>query len=180
MGTQKVPGIILLHWNGTTYENAFLITFKVGSLRARTHTNTHIHTHTHCCIDSGVVGSADGRFLSESSGVRPSHSIWCPPWLRNFSSKSHSEQDPENVVVGWWRNRQCAARCGIMKEKPPSLSATCRTASSEPHRATSVKLARRNKLMGAPNSRCQRSPGTFWLLLVFFALLSSLSKNISI
>ena len=31
--------------NGWTYDNAYLITFKVGPLHACTHTHTHTHTH---------------------------------------------------------------------------------------------------------------------------------------
>jgi len=39
-GSQKVPGIIVLYCNGRTYDNAYLIAFKVGPLL------THTHTHT--------------------------------------------------------------------------------------------------------------------------------------
>jgi hypothetical protein len=34
MVSQKVLGMVVLHWNGKTYGNAYLITFKVGLLRA--------------------------------------------------------------------------------------------------------------------------------------------------
>jgi len=78
------------------------------------------HTHT-CSIYPAIVGSTGGRLLLESSGVRSSPSIWCPPWLRNgypwglFSeygtAKSHSERDPEITVVGWWQ--ECFSRRGI-------------------------------------------------------------------
>jgi len=46
---------------------------------------TLAHTHT-CSIDPAILGSNGGRLLLESSGVWPSHSIWCPPWLRNAST----------------------------------------------------------------------------------------------
>jgi hypothetical protein len=41
--SQKVPGMLVLHRNGTTYGNAYLITFKVGPL------HTHfLHQSYHC------------------------------------------------------------------------------------------------------------------------------------
>jgi hypothetical protein len=43
MGSQKVPGIVVLHCR--TNGDAYLITFKVGPLRTREHTHTHTHTH---------------------------------------------------------------------------------------------------------------------------------------
>jgi len=36
-GSQKVPGNVVWHCNGRTYDNAYLITFKAGLLRAHTH-----------------------------------------------------------------------------------------------------------------------------------------------
>jgi hypothetical protein len=38
MDSQKVPGMVALYCNGTTYVNAYPNTFKVGPL----HTHTHI------------------------------------------------------------------------------------------------------------------------------------------
>ena len=35
-GSHKVPGIVVQHSNGRTYDNAYLITFKVGPLRTHT------------------------------------------------------------------------------------------------------------------------------------------------
>jgi hypothetical protein len=35
-GSQKVPRVVVLHWNGMTYSNAYLITFKVGPLCTHT------------------------------------------------------------------------------------------------------------------------------------------------
>ena len=63
-GTQKVLGMVVLHCNGRTYGNAYLITFKVEPLG----------THT-CSFDPAIVGSTGGRLLLEPTGVRPSHSI---------------------------------------------------------------------------------------------------------
>jgi hypothetical protein len=34
MGSQKVPGMVILRSNGRTYGNAYLIAFNVGVLRA--------------------------------------------------------------------------------------------------------------------------------------------------
>jgi hypothetical protein len=34
--SQKSPGIVVYHYNGTIYDNAYLITFEVGPLRAHT------------------------------------------------------------------------------------------------------------------------------------------------
>jgi hypothetical protein len=39
MDSQKVPGMVVLHCDGRTWSNAYLITFRVGLL--------HTHTHTH-------------------------------------------------------------------------------------------------------------------------------------
>jgi hypothetical protein len=36
MGSQKVPGMVVLHCNGKTYGNTYLITFKVGPLFTQT------------------------------------------------------------------------------------------------------------------------------------------------
>jgi hypothetical protein len=48
---QKFPGMVVLHYNGRIYGNAYLIAFKVGTLDARAHAhahaNTHVRTHTH-------------------------------------------------------------------------------------------------------------------------------------
>jgi hypothetical protein len=48
-----------------------------------------------CSIDPAIVGSTGGRLLLESSGVRPSHSIWCPPWLRNASPWGPFSEPPK-------------------------------------------------------------------------------------
>jgi hypothetical protein len=89
---------VVYQCSGWTYDNAYLITFKIEPLHTRahahtrarththtrahahthtqTHTHTHAHTHTHTCsIDPAIVGSTGGRLLLESSAVRPSHSL---------------------------------------------------------------------------------------------------------
>jgi hypothetical protein len=103
MGSQKVPETVILHCNATTYCNAYLISFKVGALRTRTHTHArtyapsilplleepakdfvgafhgilpHVALIRYRC--SQHVGGFRGRLphlLLESFGVRPSHSI---------------------------------------------------------------------------------------------------------
>jgi hypothetical protein len=99
--------------NGRTHGNAYLITFKVGLLRAsaRTHTHTYARTHTHthtCSIDPAIVGSTGGRLHFGSSGARPSHSISWPAWLRNclLEAQFQSREQPrvtrsEIRRVGW-------------------------------------------------------------------------------
>jgi len=44
-GSQKVPGNVVYQCNGWTYDNAYLITFKVGPLRTHTHL---LHRSYHC------------------------------------------------------------------------------------------------------------------------------------
>ena len=44
-GNQKVPGNVIYQCNGWTYDNAYLITFKVGPLRTHTHL---LHRSCHC------------------------------------------------------------------------------------------------------------------------------------
>lgn len=47
MGSQKVPGVVVLHNNGRTYGKTYLNTFKVGPLHARVPTDTDTHArHT--------------------------------------------------------------------------------------------------------------------------------------
>jgi hypothetical protein len=36
MGSQKVPGIVVLHCNGRSYGSDYVITFKIGPMRAQT------------------------------------------------------------------------------------------------------------------------------------------------
>jgi hypothetical protein len=164
MGSQKVPGIVVLQYNGKTY-----------GLGLQSRALAHTHTSS---SDPAIAGSAGGRFLLESSGVRPLQSILRPhgcdmspwgPFSEYGTAKSYWEPDPESTVVGWWQellhNKRCVARCVIVMQKPLSLPATCRTASSELHndQKHSVQAVQTH---GAPNRRCQIIPGTFWLPLV--------------
>jgi hypothetical protein len=55
MGSQKVPGIVVLHCNGRTYGKAYLI---------RT-----------CSIDAAIIGSTGKRLLLESFEIRPLYLI---------------------------------------------------------------------------------------------------------
>jgi hypothetical protein len=56
MGSQKVPGMVVLHCDGRVYSNDYLITFKVGSLHTRT-----------CFVNPATVGST-GRKLFMGGG----------------------------------------------------------------------------------------------------------------
>jgi hypothetical protein len=48
-GSQKVPGNVVKHCSGRTYDNAYLIIFKVEPLHTHTHTYTHLlHRPCHC------------------------------------------------------------------------------------------------------------------------------------
>jgi hypothetical protein len=57
MGSQKVPGMVLLHCHGRTYGSAYLIAFKVRSSP----------THTHTCSIDPVVFEVTYWLLFESS-----------------------------------------------------------------------------------------------------------------
>jgi hypothetical protein len=57
-------------------------------------------------------------------------------------------------------NKRCVARCVIVMQKPLSLPATCRAASSDLHNATSSRLARRNDQQRSVQS-ILRISGTF-------------------
>jgi hypothetical protein len=134
MGGQKVPWMVVLHWNGRTYGNSCIITFKV-------------HTQA-CSIDSATVGSAGGRLLLESSHVRQSHSISCPallqnlcpwgPFLESGTAKSHSERDPDSTVIVWWQ--ECFSGPEITAQQ--AMVTRCVIVAS--HHAVSTQLAHRN------------------------------------
>jgi hypothetical protein len=66
-----------------------------------------------------------------------------------------------------------------------AVSAICRSVTSELHRATSPELEGRNdqehsifavRAHGVPKSRCQRIPGTFSLLFIFYHFITLLLK----
>jgi hypothetical protein len=66
-GSEKVPGMAVLHCNCRTYGNAYLITFTGGPLSRHT-------------LAPSILP------LLESSAVRPSHSILCVRRLRNVGN----------------------------------------------------------------------------------------------
>jgi hypothetical protein len=130
MGRQKFLGMVVF----AMYRNAYVITFKVWP--------SHIH------VDPAIVGGTGGRLLLESSGVRPSHSILYPPWLRNmfpwgqFQGEEQSEVARSKVRRVWWlgddRNifsrlgiAAHRAKCGSMHYRvvETTLLATCRATS---------------------------------------------------
>jgi hypothetical protein len=46
MDSKKVRRMVVLHCNGKTYGNAYLITFNIGALPTHARARTHAHTHT--------------------------------------------------------------------------------------------------------------------------------------
>jgi hypothetical protein len=75
-------------WREDGSADCSAITQWYESHRTRNHTLlSHLRlTDTRTCsIDPVVFGSTGGRLLLESSSVRSSHSIWCPPWVLNVS-----------------------------------------------------------------------------------------------
>jgi hypothetical protein len=149
MDSQKCPGMEVLHCNGRTYSNAYQITFKVVPLRA--------HTQTYS-MNPATVGSSGRRILLKCFGIRPSHSIWCPPCLRHMSprgpfaeqgtAKSHSKRDPESAMVGWWQGRDCCTTSdvwfGALPWRRNRWLCHWSRRYSELHRVTSAELGRRN------------------------------------
>jgi hypothetical protein len=96
MGSQKEPRMVVLHCNCRTYGNAYLITFKVGPLHAR----THAHTCT-CSVDPAIVGSTGGRLffrIFRSWTFAPD--VPLRQIFRVGTAKSQLEQDPDSTVVG--------------------------------------------------------------------------------
>jgi hypothetical protein len=92
MGSQKVPGIVVLHCNCRTHCNAYLNTFKVGPLR--THTQTHLlHRPCHCWkhrrkASCGILWSSAVAFDLMSSMVAKRDPL--RPILRVGTDKSRS------------------------------------------------------------------------------------------
>jgi hypothetical protein len=105
MGSQKVPEMVALHCNGRTYDNAYLITSKVGPLR--------LHT---CSIDPAVVEApAEGVFWTlPEFGRRIQfdvlHSCETYPLEAYFQSREQpNDTRSENRRV-WWLgdDRNCS------------------------------------------------------------------------
>jgi hypothetical protein len=153
--SQKVPGMVVLHCNGRTYGNDYLLTFKVGPL---------VRAHT-CSIYPAVVGSTCRRLPLESSGVRPSHSIWCPLWLRIVSPWCPFSEKKQPIVTrsdirkyGGWVMTGIAAQqamCGSVRyrDAETTVPATGHAACSELYHSTSAELAHRNDQWHCPGGR---------------------------
>jgi hypothetical protein len=170
--------MVVLHRNGRTYGNNYLITFWAGLLLVRAHTHTHTHTRTRASKDLLYFG----------------HCIWfdvlhgCKTYP--LEAQFQSREQPEVTLSEIWRARWLAdGRNGFLGEEllhtkwciswfvivqKPLVSTTCSAASSELHSATSTKIARRNdqqhtveavRVHGAPNCQCQRILETFRLPL---------------
>jgi hypothetical protein len=141
-GSQKVPGMVVLHCNGKKYGNAYQILER-----------THARTPAPSILPLSEA-PAKGLFwnlLEFSRGIRfdALHGCEICPLRPIFRvGNSHSERDPESAVVGWWQ--ECLPRQGIAAQQAVCGSvryrvaaATCRAVSSELHRPTSARLARR-------------------------------------
>jgi hypothetical protein len=149
MGNQKVPGIVILHCNGSTYWNAYLIAFKVGPVRARVLAVPILFLH--------------GTKLSPGN----SHS-------EHGTAKSHSEHDPESAVAGWWRNKRCVARCRNHCSCLPLVAPPPPNCIAQPlinlHIEMASSTAQAIQTHSTPNRRCQRIQRTFWLVLLYLLL----------
>jgi hypothetical protein len=93
------------------------------------------HTHS---TEPDTVGNAGGNIRLQPSGDRSSHSIRCPPWVRNVpfqpifraggSQKLRGARSGEHggwVLTGMFSperkcciNKRCVARCVIVTQKP--------------------------------------------------------------
>jgi hypothetical protein len=97
MGSQKVPGMVVLHCTGRAYDRAYVITFRAGPLR--------IHTLTPS-IPPMLEDSEEGffrnlpefgrRIRSDPPGLQ--NAPPCGPFAEYRTAKSHSERDPESAV----------------------------------------------------------------------------------
>jgi hypothetical protein len=142
MGSQKDPGMLILHSNGRTCGSAYT--------RALTHTHTHSYILAPSIL-SLLEPPAEGLFWNLSQfGCRfrlgVLHGCETCPLEAHFQSRqqlkvTRSEIRRVRWLDGWWQellhNKRCVARCIIVMQKPLSLPAICRVASS-------AKLARSN------------------------------------
>ena len=130
-GSQKVPGMVVLHCNGRTYGNAYLITFKVGPLR----------THTLApSILPLLEAPAEGFFWNLPEFGRRIrfdvlHGCETCPLEAHFQSREQPKVtrseirrvrwlgDDRNVFLGeeLLHNKRCVARCVIVMQKPLSM-----------------------------------------------------------
>jgi hypothetical protein len=136
MGNQKVPRMVVLHCNGRTYGNAFLITFEVGPLRAHTLAPS---------ILPRLEAPADGFFWTLPDFGRrilfdvPHSCETCPfgAYLRvGTSHKSLGARSRE--YDGWVMTQQ--ATCGSVRNRDAETTVhSCHLS-----RRSSAELARRN------------------------------------
>jgi hypothetical protein len=171
MGTQKVPGIVVLHCTGTTYGNAYLIALKVEPLCSRSHTHTHTHTHTltHThSLNPAIVGSTGGRHLSESSRVLSleaksgGHGGWVMTEMFFSAGTCRTRSDVRLGTLSW--RRSLCPCLPLVAPLPPNCIA-------QPLQNLHVKMTSTSNAIravqthGASNSQCRRIPWTFWLPL---------------
>jgi len=134
-GSQKIPGIVVQHCNGRTYDNAYLITFKVGSLRAHTHTQTLAPS-----ILPSLAALVEGFFwtlpeFSHCIRFDVLHGCKTHPLEAHFQSREKPKVTQSEIQRVWWlgddrnaffgekllHNKWCVAQCIIVMQKPLSL-----------------------------------------------------------
>jgi hypothetical protein len=103
MDSQKVPGMMVSHCNGTIYGNAYLITFKAGLLR--THTRPIFRTGN----DQNSLGARFGEYVGlVTTGM-------------SFSAKNCcATSDVWLGALSWCRNHCPCLLSRRLKTKPPS------------------------------------------------------------
>jgi hypothetical protein len=123
MGSQKVPGMVVLHWNGRTYSNAYQIAFRVGSL--------HIHRLASSSQPLLEAPTEDFFWNLPEFDRRVRYVV---PLKVHFHSREQPKSLGEIRRVRWLdyfrnyflgeellRNRRCVSRCIIMMQEPVSL-----------------------------------------------------------
>jgi hypothetical protein len=147
MGSQKVPGIVVLRSNGREYGKAYL-TILIVDRCARPRTHTHINTHTHAHVLHRSCHCWRHRRVASFGAFRISAvalNLIFPmvvkrdtvrPIFRVGNRQTSPGADPESTVVGSWEKFAAQqVMCGSV-QKPLSLPATCLAASSELHHAS--------------------------------------------
>jgi hypothetical protein len=96
----------------------------------------------------GMQGNA--YLMTFRTGIFRSWAVACPPWFAKRvalsvqgTTKSHSERDPENTMVGWWQ--ECLSRRRIGSQQAKCGSVRCNGAE------TTVQAV----WTRAPNRPCQ-------------------------
>jgi len=122
-----------------TYDNAYLITFKVRPLRTHTHTHTHTHTLAPSILPL-LEAAAEGFFWSIPEVGRRIrfdvfHGCETRPLEAHFKSREQIKVtrseirrvqwlgDDRNAFLGeeLLHNKRCVAQCVIVMQKPLSL-----------------------------------------------------------